>query len=164
MSFKGEVGFARMTNLMMNVFIGIVLGMTFLFVTNDVAMTPAATLAISFAQAFVLSVCVGYAMGDIIPTLGIAQKVCDALGLQSGFMRHLVTSLILSLVNVTVILCLCMFINIVKEGGFGVVCQVVVQLWPIAIAAGFLGIACTLKLAMAIASRLSGFDPSMASG
>ena len=164
MPYKGEIGFVRLTNLMMNVFIGLVLGLTFLFVANDVSTTSTQELAIGFLQAFVLSVCVGYAMGDIIPTLGIAQKVCDALGLQSGFMRHLVTSLILSLVNVTVILCLCMFINIVKEGGFGVVCQVVVQLWPIAIAAGFLGIACTLKLAMAIASRLSGFDPSMASG
>ena len=116
MSFKGEVGFARMTNLMMNVFIGIVLGMTFLFVTNDVAMTPAATLAISFAQAFVLSVCVGYAMGDIVPTLGLAQRICGALGLKSGLLRHLVTCAVLDVVNVSIILCLCMFINIVKDG------------------------------------------------
>ena len=97
MPYKGEIGFARLTNLMMNVFIGLVLGLTFLFVANDVSTTSTQELAIGFLQAFVLSVCVGYAMGDIIPTLGIAQKVCDALGLQSGFMRHLVTSLILSL-------------------------------------------------------------------
>lgn len=159
MSFKGEVGFARMTNLMMNIFIGIVLGVTFLFVTNNVAMTPAATLAISFVQAFVLSVCVGYAMGDIIPTLGLAQRICGALGLKSGLLRHLVTCAVLDVVNVSIILCLCMFINIVKDGGIATAVAVIAQLWPIAMLAGFVGIACTLKAAMAIGSLVSGYRP-----
>lgn len=157
MPYTGEIGFARMTNLMMNVFIGIVLGLTFLFVTNDVASTPPLDLAMSFVQAFVLSVCVGYAMGDMIPTLNIANKLCAKLGLKQGLVSHLLTSLVLDVVNVSVILCFCMFINIVKEGGFGMVCQVVASLWPIAMVAGFVGIACTLKLAMAIGARISGF-------
>ena len=161
MSFKGPVGFARMTNLMMNVFIGIVLGATFLVVTNDLSSTPLSQLVANFLQAFVLSVCVGYALGDILPSMSLAQAACAKLNLKSGIASHLLMSLILDLINVSCILWVCMFINLFLTGGMGFVASVVVKLWPIALASGFVGIAATLKLAMTIASAASGFNPAV---
>jgi len=158
MPSKGPIGFARITSLMMNVFIGIVLGIVLLVLTSDVSAMSPSDIARSFFQSLVMSVLVGYAVGDFVPSMQLAQLTARKLKAR-GFLRHLVVSFMLGLVNVSIILSICMFIVLVKDAGIIGVVMAVVSLWPCAVGSGIVAIVLFLPLSQRIASKVSGFTP-----
>lgn len=162
MPYKGPIGYARITSLIMNVFIGIVLGTLFLVLTNDVSTMSPDEIARAFAQSLIMSVLVGYAAGDFLPTMGIAQRIADAVGAKSRLLRHFITSVTLAIINITVILTLCMLIALLAIMPLMGVLDVIVSLWVPAIGIGFVAIFALLPVAQWIATRTSGFDPEAA--
>lgn len=159
MSNKGPVGFQRMTSLFMNIFIGIVLGCVFLFLSHDVSAMQASEIARTFIQSLVMSIPVGYAVGDFLPAMEWGQKLAKRLHATSGVAMHLVISLTLAFVNVTVILTLCMFIALLASMNALDVLAVIGTLWLPAVLAGFAAIFALLPVAQKIASKISGFNP-----
>lgn len=164
MPYKGAIGFQRMTNLMMNVFIGIVLGCVFLFMSHDVGSMTAGEIARTFCQSLIMSIPVGYAVGDFLPTMKWAQKLVEKLHVGGKLARHFLICMTLALVNVTVILVVCMFIVLLANVGVADVLKVVASLWLPAVVAGFVAIFVLLPVAQKLASKISEFDPLTAAG
>lgn len=157
---KGPVGFARFTSLFMNLVIGIVLGVLFLFLTHDLGTMPPDEIARCFCQSLIMSVLVGYAAADFLPSMQIAQRICDSFKVKSSAARHLITSTVLALVNITVILTLCMFIALLAIMSPSDVIAIIVSLWVPAVVVGFLAILVFLPLAQWLAAKISGFSPA----
>lgn len=162
MPYKGPIGFARITSLMMNIFIGLVLGALFLVLTHDLAAMSTDEIIRSFCQSLIMSVLVGYAAGDFLPTMSVANKIANALHAKSSLLRHFITSLTLAIINITVILTLCMLIALLAVMPLIGVVQVIISLWPPAVGIGFVAIFATLPVAQMVATRASGFNPKEA--
>lgn len=148
-----------MTKLLMNIFIGLVLGCVFLFLSHDVTSMAMDEIARTFCQSLVMSIPVGYAVGDFLPTMAWGQKLAAALHATGRLASHLVVSLTLAVVNVTVILTACMFIVMLASTSVGDVLGIVAMLWAPAVASGFLAIFALLPVAQGLATKISGFDP-----
>lgn len=159
MPSKGPIGFQRMTSLFMNVFIGIVLGCVFLFLSNDVATMSAGEVARTFFRSLVMSIPVGYAVGDFLPTIDWGHRLTKMLHVNGRLAGHMVVSLTLAVVNVTAILTVCMLIVLVASVGIAEVLKVVVALWLPAVASGFVAIFVLLPVAQRLASKASGYVP-----
>ena len=159
MPYKGPIGYARITSLMMNVFIGLVLGTLFLALTHDMATMSADEMIRAFCQSLIMSVLVGYAVGDFLPTMSIADRINNSLKLKSRLARHFVTSVTLSIINVTIILTLCMVIALLAVMPLIGVVEVIISLWAPAVGVGFVAIFALLPVAQAVATKASGFDP-----
>lgn len=155
---KGPIGYARITSLMMNVFIGIVLGIVLLVLTSDVSAMPLCDITRSFSQSLVMSMLVGYAVGDFLPSMQLAQLAARKIRAR-GLLRHVTISTVLGLVNITAILSICMFIVLVKDAGIAGVAMAVVSLWPCAASSGIVAIVLFLPLSQRIAAKVSGFTP-----
>lgn len=155
---NGPIGYARITNFMMNVFIGIVLGIVLLALTSDLSSTSLQDIVRSFSQSLVMSVLVGYAVGDYLPTMQLAQALAEKMKVV-GVLRHVVIGFVLGLVNVTVILSVCMFTVLVKEVGIAGVAAAIVSLWPWAVGSGIVSIILFLPLSQRIAAKVSDFTP-----
>ena len=162
MSNKGPVGFQRMTSLFMNIFIGIVLGSVFLFLSHDVSVMQVDEIVRTFVQSLIMSIPVGYAVGDFLPTMEWGQKIARRLRVTSKPARHLVVSLTLAVVNVTIILTLCMFIALLANMSVVDVLAIISALWLPAVLAGFVAIFALLPGAQKIAAKISGFSPESA--
>lgn len=158
MPYKGLLGFKRMTNLFMNLFMGLVLGIVLLFLINDVSTMNAQSTARTYVQSLIMSVFVGYALGDFIPALDIGRQCAGRLHMKRGWSKHLVMSFIVAVINVTLILCICMIIVLFREGGIDAVAMMIVQTWLPAVLAGFVAISVFLPLAMKMAAAISGFQ------
>lgn len=148
-----------MTNLFMNVFIGIVLGCVLLFLSHDVGSMSAGEVARTFFQSLVMSIPVGYAVGDFLPTIDWGRRVAKMLHADGRLASHLAVSLTLAVVNVTVILTVCMLIVLIANVGIAEVLKVVAALWLPAVASGFVAIFALLPVAQRLASKASGYVP-----
>lgn len=160
MPSKGPIGFQRMTSLFMNVFIGVVLGCVFLFLSHDVGAMNMDEIVRAFCQSLIMSIPVGYAVGDFLPTMAWGQKLASTLHADGKFSSHFVVSLTLAVVNVTVILTVCMFIALLANVGVAEVLNVIAALWAPAVGFGFVAIFALLPVAQRMAARISGFDPA----
>lgn len=88
----------------------------------------------------------------------LAQMTASKLKAR-GLLRHLVVSLVLGLVNVSVISSICMFIVLVKDAGVTGVAMAVASLLPCAVGSGIVAIILFLPLSQHIAAKVSGFTP-----
>jgi hypothetical protein len=158
MSFQGMTGFARLTNLLMNLALGCTLALVLLLSVQIQTGLPVFSLT-AFFQALLLSTCVGYTFGDLIPTLMWGERFAVALRIKRGLARHVVISAVLDLVNVSCILAICSLINTIAEGGITGTIAFFLQAYPTALLSGFLAILLVLPLAQKIASGISGFKP-----
>lgn len=161
MNNKGPIGFARFTSLFMSVFIGIVLGIVLLVLGQDVSAMSPEQIVLSIVQSLAMSIPIGYAVSDFLPSMQIGERLADAIGAKS-VARHLVVSLVLGVVNITIILALCMIIVFLAGAGFSGAFGAFASLWLPAVIAGTIAIAVTLPLAKKIASAISGFSPAEA--
>lgn len=159
MPYDGPIGFARITSLIMNVFVGVVLGLVFMVLTYDPSSASAGSLARGFLQSLVMSVPVGYAISDFVPSMRIANSVADALRLKRGLLRHCVTCCIFGTANVTLIFSSCMTIMLLKDAGVMGVANAIAAMWAPAVASGVVAIILLLPVAQGVASRVSGFSP-----
>lgn len=91
-------------NLLMNVVMGIVLG-----VTGQLAMGGFSFPA--FCQSFVLSMGVGYLLGTYIPVMKIGERLADLVGAKQGLMRYLVSTLAVAVIMILTITLFCMFVQ-----------------------------------------------------
>lgn len=146
----------------MNIFIGLVLGCVFLFLSHDVSAMTVDELSRTFLQSLIMSIPVGYAVGDFLPSMAWGQKLAVLVHAKSRFANHLVISLTLAFVNVTIILSMCMFIALLANMGVMDVLAIIGMLWAPAVVSGFVAIFVLLPVAQKIASKISGFDPSTA--
>lgn len=162
MSNKGLIGFQRLTSLFMNIFIGLVLGCVFLLLSHDVSTMTIDELTRTFLQSLIMSIPVGYAVGDFLPSMVWGQKLAALVRAKGRFANHLVVSLTLALVNVTIILTMCMLIALLANMGFMDVFAIIGMLWVPAVISGFVAIFALLPVAQKIASKISGFNPSAA--
>lgn len=96
--------FGTIMNLGMNTVLGVVLTSVALTLLN--VLTP-----LAFIQNFILSLAMGFLVGDLMPAPVWGEKLADALGCKGKFMRHLIVTIVISLLMVTVISLLCQFIS-----------------------------------------------------
>ena len=113
-----------------------------------------------FIQSLIMSIPVGYAVGDFLPSMEWGQRIAERLHATSRFARHLVISLTLAIVNITVILTLCMLIALLANMNVVDVIAIIGTLWAPAVLAGFVAILALLPVAQKLASKVSGFSPS----
>jgi hypothetical protein len=158
MSFQGMTGFARLTNLLMNLVLGCTLALV-LLLSVQIQTGLSVFNPTAFFQALLLSTCVGYTFGDLIPTLMWGERLTSILRIKRGLARHIVVSAVLDLVNVSCILAICSLINTIAEGGIAGTIAFFLQVYPAALVAGFLAILLVLPAAQKIASGISGFKP-----
>ncbi|PJI09169.1 MULTISPECIES: hypothetical protein [Clostridium] len=96
--------FGTIMNLGMNAILGVVLTSVALTLLN-------ALIPLVFIQNFILSLAIGFFVGDLIPAPALGEKLADALGCKGKFMRHLISTIVISLLMVTIISFLCQFIS-----------------------------------------------------
>lgn len=153
--FKGPNGFGRLMNIFMCVIMCAVLSIVIpLLIQQPLAQ-------ISFLQSFVLSFCVAYPFGDLLPAVSWGAGLAGALHLR-GFLMYLVQCVVVAIVLITCIAFVMSFINLILVGGMGAVLGFFLAIWPGALLVGFIAILVTLGPCMKVAAKASGFDPSAA--
>lgn len=96
--------FGTIMSLGMNAVLGVVLTSVALKLLN-------ALIPLVFIQNFILSLAIGFLVGELIPAPALGEKLADALGCKGKFMRHLISTIVISLLMVTIISFLCQFIS-----------------------------------------------------
>lgn len=140
--------FGAIINLFMNIIVGIILAFTALKLMN--ALSPMA-----FIQSFIMSLAVGYFVGDLLPAVEWGNKLADVVAGKNAFMRHLVSSVVLGFCLVIAISLICQFIS------FG---TKMLPIWllciPYFLVFGTLAIFIFVPIITKLAIILTGFDPA----
>lgn len=91
-------------NLLINIVMGIVLGITGQILNGDFSI-------IAFAQNFVLSMGIGYLIGNYIPIMDIGKKFAYAIGCKSGVREYIASTLVVAVAMVILITFGCVFVQ-----------------------------------------------------
>ena len=158
---KGPAGFGLIMNVTMNLILGLVLSVVVLMVIQGAPGNEGLPIftPVSYFVAVVQATIVGVFIGDIFPALQWGQKLAGALHIKNKVGAHFVTCLVLAFVMATCITFVCMFLNNFQTGGMGMVVGAWLMIYPPALICAYPIVLASLPLVMAMATRISGFDP-----
>ncbi|WP_234122553.1 hypothetical protein [Clostridium hydrogenum] len=139
--------FGSIMNFGMNLIIGIVMTTVALNLLHAVSL-------IAFFQNVILSLGIGYLVGDLLPAVAWGDKLANALGCKNKFLRHLVSSLVIGFCLITVISLICQFIAF----GTGMM-PIWLKCIPYFYVFGTLAILIAIPIVLKIAILLTGFNP-----
>ncbi len=157
--FKGPNGFGRLMNILMCVIMCAVLSVVIPLVIEASTGMAGLLSPVGFLQSFVLSFCVAYPFGDLLPAVAWGGRLAAAIGLK-GALAYVLQCVVVSLVLITCIAFVMAFVNNVVEGGMMGVLGFFAMIWPGAVGVGFLAILLTLGPCMRLAAKVTGFDPA----
>ena len=93
----------KLINFSINVFLGIALVATALGLAG--VLQP-----MLFFQNLIVSICVGYAICDLVPASAWGERLCRRLNIKSKVLFHLISSAVAGVVYITCISFICQFI------------------------------------------------------
>lgn len=162
MLFKGPGGFGRVVNIGMCVIMCIALSLIILMTLQGLPGNETVPIftALGFGVSAVMSFSIGYVVGDLFPALVWGQKLCKALGIKNKIVTHIISSLILALILITLVSIACVWMTNIQSQGLEASIGIWTIVYPPLLGGGFLIILVTLPFVMKIASMISGFDPS----
>lgn len=120
---KGPGGFPKIVNGSMNIVICLCMS---LFILASMQNQPELAnvpilMPIAVLQSFVLSFCVGYSGGDLVPAMTWGQKIASGLNAKSRLGNYIITSIVLGVcMGVVITLCCSLINNITTQGMAGV--------------------------------------------
>lgn len=97
--------FGKIINFSINVFLGIVLVLVGLVLSDNLTM-------LTFVQSFIVSMGVGYLICDFIPAPVWGKKLVQTLGIKNVLVSHCISSAVGALILITCISFLCQFIAV----------------------------------------------------
>jgi hypothetical protein len=161
---KGPGGFQKIVNGSMNIAIGICMSIAILAIMQSQPEFAGVSLftPIAVLQSVVLSFCVGYTGGDLVPAMVWGQRLVGALRIKNRIGIHIVTSVVLGTCMAVVITFVCAFINNIVAQGMAGVIGFFLSFIPIIIGIAVLIVLILLAPVMKMASTISGFDPMQA--
>ncbi len=159
--FKGLNGFGRLMNIFMCAAMCVVLCIIIPFVVEANLGVQGALNPASFLQSFVLSFCIAYPFGDLLPAVNWGGKLAASLHVK-GVGAYLIQCLVTALVLITCIAFVVSFVNNFLVSGMEGTIGFFLMIYPAALIGGFVAIVVFLGLFMKLATRLSGFDPAAA--
>jgi hypothetical protein len=161
---KGPGGFQKIVNGSMNIAIGICMSVVILAIMQgrpELAGIPVLT-PVAVLQSVVLSFCVGYTGGDLVPAMTWGQRLIGVLHIKNRVVMHIITSVVLGTCMAVVITFVCAFINNITTQGMAGVIGFFLSFIPIIIGIAVLIVLILLAPVMKMASAISGFDPMQA--
>ena len=146
---SAEQKFQSIFKLLLNLFIGTGLTLYMQLSTNSFGF-------MAFVQELIVSIGIGYTIGDWIPVRAIGQGFANLLKCKKGIANYLVSTFAISVVMVSVI---GFFICLIKGGTavFFLWISIIPGLLPVGIIVIELALAPCMKLAM----KLSGFEANL---
>ncbi len=144
----GQERFGPVINLCMNIVVGALLGYLALSMSGGFN-------GLAFVQSLLISMGVGYLLGDWLPAYAIGQKLADKLKIKNGILRHAVATLVLCAIFVTLVSFVCMFIAF-GPSMFPIWTSVLPVYWGV----GYIALLIAMPISMKIATALTGFDPA----
>lgn len=160
--FKGPQGFGRMMNILMCAIMCAVLSIAIPLIIEGATGAQGLLNPIGFVQSFVLSFCIAYPFGDLVPAVAWGGTLAARMG-ANGPVAYLIQCVVTAVLLITCIAFTVSFINnIATPGGMGAVMGFFAMIWPGALGFGFLAILLTLGPCMKVAAKATGFDPAAA--
>lgn len=149
---KGEAGFAKLTNMFMNLFLGILVSTVVLRISQN--LTP-----INLFQGAVLAFCVGYTVGDLVPVMSWGYRLAAALNIKNKIGHYFIVAVVLG-ASIGFFLCIILgFINVVTVAGFTGVLDFIVHFMAIIVAVASVLVLILLYPVMRLTAFISGFSP-----
>ncbi len=159
--FKGPSGFGRLMNLMMCIIMCAVLSVVIPLVIEMSTGATGMLTPMGFIQSFVLSLCVAYLFGDLLPAVSWGGRLAAAVKAK-GAAAYVIQCLVVAVILITCIAFVMSFVNNILTGGLPGVLGFFLMIWPGALLCGFVAILVTLGPCMKVAVHATGFDPSRA--
>lgn len=158
MKLKGPDGFNRITSILFNLTIGVIVGACVLVSVQGMPGNAAELAAMlpAWARSTILGFFVGFTMTDLVPAMDWARRLVRALCIESALLAHLVISIVLGSVMGVCILFFCSLINNMLSGG------VMSFFWaqlPVVLAGATGAVITFLKPVTMVAAKVSGFNP-----
>lgn len=104
-------------NLLINIVMGIVLGITGQFLQGGFS-------ALAFCQSFVLSMGIGYLIGNYIPIMKIGKIFAHMLGAKKGIAEYILSTFVVAVAMVILITFFCVFVQ-TGNAVFTVFCKMI---------------------------------------
>jgi hypothetical protein len=160
--FKGPGGYGRIINIIMCTVMCIALSLYVLWTMQNIPGNEGLPIftVLGFWVSFVMSFCVGYVVGDIIPCITWAQKVASALHIKNQIGVHLIRTLFLAFFLITCVSIACLWMTNIQSLGLETSLMLWTLIYPALLAGGYVVIFAFFPLAALAAAKISGFDPS----
>jgi hypothetical protein len=162
MVFKGPAGFARVVNIVMNIFMCSGLSLYVLWTAQSAPgnetlpiLTP-----LAFFVSLAMSFCVGYFFGDVVPALSWGQRLCGAISIKNRVAVHLLSVVVHDFCMITCVSFSCFWINSIQVIGLAATFGAWIAAWGPLLLLGYAILALLLPVSFKLATAISGFDPA----
>lgn len=159
MLYKGPGGFNRIMNIVMNFFMCLTFSFIMLWIAQQRAGDMAQVLTpLNYLISFLTAYGIGYVVTDLIPVFRIGDAAAKKLG-SKGLLGYIVTVLVLDVIITTILSFLMTMINMVDRAGVMGAFMSWISMYPMMLLVGFVVQFIVMKPAMALAKKVTGFDP-----
>lgn len=157
--FEGPSGFGRIMNIFMCTIMCAVLSVVIPLIIESTTGATGILTPIGFLQSFILSFCVAYPFGDLIPAVSWGGMLAEKIHAK-GVLAYLIQCAVVALILITCIAFIVSTINNILITGIEGTIGFFLMIWPGAVLFGFIAILITLGPCMKLAAKIAHFDPT----